>query len=407
MYKKQIAFKLSCLSFILIALCSCGGQDKDFTTSDLALFNLKGHVKQIDNGAPIIFNKSITFDVDGHVVESKRLKIKRDDTDNIISFINGKNEYSVSIKDSVITTKNEDKEDEFNHDQNGYFRSRRIVWTDGEIVDDTYKVLKTDDNDNWVELKYISTDELESRGLISRKITYYTDDEIKNKETPTVEDEDDEPEEECEMADNDSIPEITIDDLTPGNPVDLGLSVKWASHNVGASSPEEYGDYYAWGETTTKDEYNWDNYIFSEDSGKTFTKYKKAKQEDGSLTRLEPIDDVATVKWGEEWRMPTVEEADELIDMCSWKVAKLNGIKGFMGTGSNGNSIFLPATGYYDDNGLVDVGEIGTYSTSELCWKNTYYVIMTEKNEDPSPTFTKGMLVLRFFGTSIRPVQQY
>ena len=105
--------------------------------------------------------------------------------------------------------------------------------------------------------------------------------------------------------------------------VDLGLSVKWATCNVGANSPEEYGDYFAWGETTSKDKYNWNYYKYCKGSSTTFTKYcnKSSYGYNGftdTKTKLDPDDDAATVNWGGSWRMPTVAEMTELQSECTW-----------------------------------------------------------------------------------------
>ena len=127
--------------------------------------------------------------------------------------------------------------------------------------------------------------------------------------------------------------------------VDLGLSVKWASWNIGASKPEEYGSYFSWGETTPKTNYAWSTYKF----GNPPSKYNST---DNKKT-LDPSDDAAVVLWGGKWRMPTNDEEKELYQKCSWKYTELNGINGYQITGPSGNSIFLPAAGLYDGNDYV------------------------------------------------------
>ena len=130
--------------------------------------------------------------------------------------------------------------------------------------------------------------------------------------------------------------------------VDLGLSVKWATCNVGASSPSEYGGYYAWGETEEKTEYSWETYKWCKGDYNSMTKYctnSKYGTVDNKTT-LELEDDVARVKWGGSWRMPTSSEIDELIKGCTWKWTTQNGVNGYKVTGANGNSIFLPAAGF-------------------------------------------------------------
>ena len=124
-------------------------------------------------------------------------------------------------------------------------------------------------------------------------------------------------------------------------PIDLGLSVKWASWNVDAESPEDYGGYYAWGETEEKSLYYWSNYKFYDENTEKFTKYSILYGGDNK-TYLDPEDDVAHVKWGYEWRIPTVAEFKELVDNCPYEYVAINGVYGYKLTGPNGNSIFLP-----------------------------------------------------------------
>ena len=146
--------------------------------------------------------------------------------------------------------------------------------------------------------------------------------------------------------------------------VDLGLSVKWATCNVGATTPEEYGDYFAWGETEPKQNFSWEIYKWCNGTKSTITKYNAT---DG-LTTLLPADDAAHVNWGGQWRMPTKEELTELREQCTWKWVTINGIKGNKVTGPNGNSIFLPAGGSYNtfDDQLNSVGVHGwIYSSTK------------------------------------------
>ena len=148
----------------------------------------------------------------------------------------------------------------------------------------------------------------------------------------------------------------------PHEYVDLGLSVMWATCNVGASTPEDYGDYYAWGETETKDVYDWKTYLDSRTrDGGNYTKYYRG---DGGKSKLDREDDVACVKWKGNWRMPTKAEQDELRTKCTWKWNRTK--KGYDVTGPNGNSIFLPAAGYRDDDLLECAGSEGFYWSSEL-----------------------------------------
>lgn len=150
--------------------------------------------------------------------------------------------------------------------------------------------------------------------------------------------------------------------------VDLGLSIKWATCNVGASKPEDYGDYYAWGETVTKSDYSWATYKWCNGSSSTMTKYCTSSSygKVDNKTVLDPEDDAAHVKWGGNWRMPTREEQDELRTKCTWTWTSQNGVYGRKVTGPNGNSIFLPAAGCRFGGGLGDAGSNGYYWSSSL-----------------------------------------
>lgn len=150
--------------------------------------------------------------------------------------------------------------------------------------------------------------------------------------------------------------------------VDLGLSVKWASCNIGASSPEEYGDYYAWGETVTKERYDWSTYKFWPNSSGPFLKYctNKSYGTVDNKTVLDLEDDVAHVKLGGNWRMPTDAEQDELMNYCTWKWTQINGVNGYKVIGPNGNSIFLPAAGGRNGADIIDAGLRGHYWSSSL-----------------------------------------
>ena len=150
--------------------------------------------------------------------------------------------------------------------------------------------------------------------------------------------------------------------------VDLGLSVKWASCNVGAKSPEDYGGYYAWGEIEGKDFYNWYTYKWCNNSYNSLTKYcidSELGKVDKKKT-LDLSDDVAHMKWGGKWRIPTSEELRELVDNCNWERARVNGVYGYRVIGPNGNSIFLPAAGYCFDAIDYYRGSCGYYWSATL-----------------------------------------
>ena len=149
--------------------------------------------------------------------------------------------------------------------------------------------------------------------------------------------------------------------------VDLGLpsGLKWATCNVGASKPEEYGDYFAWGETQPKDYYDWNNYKWIDKNYYEVNNIRFIKYVKDGLTTLEPYDDAAHVNLGGNWRMPTDAEMTELRENCTWKWTIQNGINGYEVTSNNNNnSIFIPAAGMRYDSLLDDEGNFGHYWSS-------------------------------------------
>lgn len=210
-------------------------------------------------------------------------------------------------------------------------------------------------------------------------------------------------------------PEIEVDtaDVAEVEPegfriaaVDLGLSVKWANANVGANAPEEYGDYYAWGETATKDKYDWSTYKYSKGGPAELTKYNIDK-EFGTVDKkmvLLAEDDAATAILGEKWRIPTSGEWEELLGKCEWTRESVNDVAGFRVTGSNGNSIFIPAAGSRDSKRTSHVGEDGFY------WSAT--ILDAEPSAAMSMHFgsrgSAGMYMYhyRFYGQSVRAVSE-
>lgn len=153
--------------------------------------------------------------------------------------------------------------------------------------------------------------------------------------------------------------------------VDLGLpsGIKWATCNVGASAPEEFGGYYAWGETDEKDEYSWSTYKWCNGSSTTLTKYC-TNSRFGTVdnkTVLDPQDDVAHVKWGGKWRMPTLAEINELRENCTWSSHSKDGVISYKITGPNGNSIILPFAGLKRGSEVYYSGSCyGQYWSSSL-----------------------------------------
>ena len=163
-----------------------------------------------------------------------------------------------------------------------------------------------------------------------------------------------------------------------GEPIDLGLSVKWASWNIGASAPEEYGAHFAWGETEIDWDYDWANYKWCNGSSTTLTKYN-TKSTNGSVdnkTTLDLEDDAARANWGGTWRMPTDAEWTELRENCTWTWTTVNGIKGHRVTstteGFTDKYIFLPAAGSRGGLSLSDVGSQGDYWSSSLSTDGPY-----------------------------------
>ena len=195
--------------------------------------------------------------------------------------------------------------------------------------------------------------------------------------------------------------------------VDLGLpsGLKWASCNVGATTPEGYGYYFAWGETDSKKDYSWATYKYAnvgEFYHYKFTKYctDASSGDNGFIdnkTVLEPEDDAATANWGGVWRMPTDAEWTELREQCTWTWTAQNGMNGYqVASKTNGNSIFLPAAGFRDGNAAPYVaGRRGYYGSSSLLENSSDDVwIVTfnhEKVERDNDKRNKGL--------SVRPVQ--
>lgn len=171
--------------------------------------------------------------------------------------------------------------------------------------------------------------------------------------------------------------------------VDLGLSVKWATCNIGASSPSDFGNYYAWGELQPKEDYLEKN---------CFTYRKRVFKISGDEKY-----DAARVHWGGTWRLPTKREIKELIKKCKWELTIQNGKKGYRIIGPNGNYIFLPAGGFRYGSYLYFENEFGFFwgdMTDMNVPENAYCMAFGEYEEPP---FRAGW-VLRQYGRNIRPV---
>lgn len=196
--------------------------------------------------------------------------------------------------------------------------------------------------------------------------------------------------------------------------VDLGLpsGTKWATYNVGATKPEEYGDYFAWGEILPKsEEYTWGTYKYctadydAENNTYTNIVMTKYNATDGK-TLLDATDDAATANWGSNWRMPTVSEIRELIDNCTWENTTQDGVQGWRAVGTNGNSVFFPNAGQRFGTYLYNcVGVYGAYwttgcgsgSSSEIAIE--FYCFNNYNNVEISSS-------QRSRGNCVRPVRQ-
>ena len=204
------------------------------------------------------------------------------------------------------------------------------------------------------------------------------------------------------------------DPVTPpdeGDWVDLGLpsGTLWATRNVGASAPEDYGDYFAWGETAPKDYYDWSNYKWCNGSELSITKYCTDSSygyngfTDGK-TELDPEDDAAYVNWGSVARMPSMRQIQELCYHCTWQWTQRNGVNGQLGTGPNGNTIFLPAAGYHWSHPPIDAGSWGIFWSRMLVDSEDYsykaYCLYIDSENNVSRLYE-----YRYFGFPVRAVR--
>lgn len=197
---------------------------------------------------------------------------------------------------------------------------------------------------------------------------------------------------------------FTTDEWTGPGAVDLGLSVKWADINVDAYRPWEAGSLYAWGEIEPKESYMWDSYKFYHEGTMKLTKYCNNKiygyeEFTDNLTALEPEDDVAHVKWGGNWRIPSKEEFLELMntDNCTWTYTTMNGMTGYrVESKKNGNSIFLPDA---SDNHGCQGGLYWTNTIDIECAPGAPHLYFNkQRNIICFSTYT------REYGLTIRPV---
>lgn len=190
--------------------------------------------------------------------------------------------------------------------------------------------------------------------------------------------------------------------------VDLGLSVKWATCNIGATQPWERGEFFSWGETENKRINNWDTYKYSE-GAHALTKYCSNPDYAwhglvDSVSVLDPEDDVAHMKWGGTWRIPTKAQIDELLENCTWEWTTLNEVNGYRVTGKKpgytDRSIFLPVTGEYNDGKVFDYRLHGYY------WSRNCGTV-TSETAYTLEVYTKGSsaeIQSRYKSLAVRPV---
>ena len=187
--------------------------------------------------------------------------------------------------------------------------------------------------------------------------------------------------------------------------VDLGLSVKWATCNVGATAPEKNGDYYAWGEIQPKDD-SGTPYKYYNGTDRSLTKYctNSSCGTVDNKTTLEAMDDAAAYNWSGTWRMPTDTEWTELREQCTWTWTSRNGVDGYeVKSKTNGNSIFLPAAGARFLTGFSrNAGSYGGYWSSSHFRNpdNAWYVYFYPGD------VAKSSCECRYYGLSVRPVCQ-
>ena len=215
-------------------------------------------------------------------------------------------------------------------------------------------------------------------------------------------------------------PDNTVD-LTPTpvaepEAVNLGLpsGLLWASFNLGATAPEEYGDYYAWGEVTVKDDYSWETYKWCKGTKRSFTRYcpsDKASYWGGEgdpdgktdFKDYDYADDAARQQLGGNWRLPTEQEWKELIDNCTYSFTSQNGVGGVRFVATNGNSIFLPASGCKVNTSISLADNLCGYWSSQLSdptyWDPTYAIIFYADNN-----YTQMRDDFRYAGMPVRPV---
>ena len=270
-------------------------------------------------------------------------------------------------------------------------QTNQLVWSNGRLIYGTS--IETIDSLTYGEMEEIDTLHL----LLPRTLINVVYDTIYVHDTVYVEG--------PKTPENPEIPGVLFGMENGHEWVDLGLpsGLKWATCNVGATTPEEYGDYFAWGEVEPKTTYNLSTYKYCVDNYDNLTKYcyNSDYGKDGftdNKTVLDPEDDAATANWGGAWRMPTTEEQRELVGNCTWDWTTQNGVNGYKVTGPNGNSIFLPTAGCMNGSTLDYAGSNGYYWSSSLYTGSPDYACCV--------FFTSGFVggYYRNYGLSVRPV---
>lgn len=206
-----------------------------------------------------------------------------------------------------------------------------------------------------------------------------------------------------------TVKKASVIESAPCKIIDLGFSdLLWTDRNIGANSPTDYGDYFAWGETERKTTYFWNNYKYCKDGNyKKLTKYCN-QSEFGSFDQkeiLEPMDDVAIVKWGNGWRLPTIEEFEELINNCVYKFVENYQGKARNGalfkSKKNGQELFFPAAGCKEEKAPSGVWSYGYYWSSSLNLGSPLYARLLNFYSDHVGTGNRD----RYYDFSVRPVR--
>ena len=252
------------------------------------------------------------------------------------------------------------------------------IWTNMDLMGDYWSsTLDSEKPSHAYEFGFYQTGQIDNPGIVNLNILTHSWWDRKGGHTIRPVFDDSEPE-----------PEMKIPEA-----IDLGLSVKWASFNLGATKPAEYGNYYAWGETQSKNNYTWGTYRWCNGSENSLTKYYYG---DGK-TSLESADDAVQTKLGDKWRMPTEKEWRELIDNCTWTASSSGGINGMLARSKKtGAELFFPFSGQKDGGEIKKVGSTGYYWTATL---NPFESLASIGTTSPDIGYLE-----RYYGLAIRPV---